>query len=414
MGQGKIESSLLPHEIRQAKIWREKSKWFATAALVFLAAAGVKYGTYYVHNDKFEGNAGVQRTIDATVAQAEKADRAWQDVESSGGPDKTRIINVNSLQMYRDMWADLWLDVTQALPKKNAMSPDEIKSTPRAEREQLFIETVNSQYQANISGALKMDDQQFKMLAQPSSAQGSGGAGAAAWVDPSAGRLRGGGGGARDDGGNLITPNRFQRAAPVAATPAPGEEGAAGELRGYLITLQCTSPNRNAPVLLESTLIKQLLERVSQTQALKDHKNYYVARAMIVAARQINSDEARKTVLKTAYDKKRLEQEKAQGPQDPLRQQPNQAVPPRGRQGAFVRPGITGRGDGGGAAASDKNDKDAYLDPLFPGESVLNDWALTVVIAVVLDPKAPPEGAAGTQTASVDPAVDDRRAAASR
>jgi hypothetical protein len=43
---------------------------------------------------------------------------------------------------------------------------------------------------------------------------------------------------------------------------------------------------------------------------------------------------------------------------------------------------------------------------------VLNDWAITVVIAVVLDPQAPPAGAEGTQTAGADPA--DRRLSVSR
>src|SRR5436305_1079718 len=46
MGQGKIESSLLPLEIKRAKIWQEKTRWFIGAAAVFLLAAGVKYGTY--------------------------------------------------------------------------------------------------------------------------------------------------------------------------------------------------------------------------------------------------------------------------------------------------------------------------------------------------------------------------------
>ena len=54
MGQGKIESSLLPQEIRKAKIWQEKTKWFAAAAAVFLLGAGVPFGMYYFHNDKFE------------------------------------------------------------------------------------------------------------------------------------------------------------------------------------------------------------------------------------------------------------------------------------------------------------------------------------------------------------------------
>src|SRR3954454_21119758 len=146
MGQGKIESSLLPQEIRKAKIWREKTKWFAIAATIFLAGAGVKYGMYYFHNDKFESNAQMQQQIDRTVRDAEGFDRDWATVESSGGPDKIKVSNINSLQTYRDVWADLWYDITRALPAQNGDSPEKLKSTPRADRQQVFIESVNSQY----------------------------------------------------------------------------------------------------------------------------------------------------------------------------------------------------------------------------------------------------------------------------
>jgi hypothetical protein len=44
----------------------------------------------------------------------------------------------------------------------------------------------------------------------------------------------------------------------------------------------------------------------------------------------------------------------------------------------------------------DQADREAFTDPLYPNELVLDDWQLTVVVAVVLDPKAP----AGDQNAA--------------
>src|SRR3954471_910071 len=102
MGQGKIGSSLLPVEIKRAKIWKEKTKLFATAAAICVAAVGVKYGMYAYHSSRFESNGSLQARIDGTVKEADGLDGKWTAIETSGEPDKIRIRNVNSLQTYRD------------------------------------------------------------------------------------------------------------------------------------------------------------------------------------------------------------------------------------------------------------------------------------------------------------------------
>ncbi len=432
MGQGKIDSSLLPHEIRQAKIWQEKTKWFATAAAICILAAGVKYGTYYFHNDRFVNNAPMQGQIDGTVRTAEGLDSSWQQIESSGGPDKIKITNINALQLYRDVWADLWYDITKALPAQNAESPEKLKAIPRADRQQVFIDSVNSEYLADLGPTLKLDPENFKLLAKPSAGPGGGQVPAyAPSVAPGAG-VRYSGRGGYDDGA------RGGRGY-MAPTPPPDSGAATGAPtaateRGYLITIELTSPNKAAPTLVDTTLLKDLMDRVSQANALKEHKNYYVARAMIVKAQQISSDEARKAILKGAYDTKRTEQERAQQPVDPQRglsSMPGRdgGYPGGGRGGEYGGRGgfrdrggysadrsAAGPGGGGGTggvdqAEIDKLNAEAYADPLYPKESVLGDWEMTVVIAVVLDPK-PPETTAETTTASaaIDPA-EDRRAA---
>jgi hypothetical protein len=456
MGQGKISSSLLPQEIRQAKIWKEKTKWFATAAAICVAAAGVKYGTYYFHNDKFESNAAMQQQIDRTVRDAEGFDRDWATVESSGGPDKIKVSNINSLQTYRDVWADLWYDITRALPAQNGDSPEKLKAIPRAERQQVFIESVNSQYLADLGPTLKMDSENFKMLAQPSAGPG-GGQVQQAYAPANVGVDRGG----RFAGGRGMYDESAGRGRYAPPAAQAGQEGnGAGtptpaEFRGYLVTLELTSPNKAAPTLVDGTLLKDLMDRVSQANALKEHKNYYVARAMIVRAQQIRSDEVRKAALKAAFDAKKAAQEQAAQPVDP--QRGLQPLPGRGEygggrgeyggRGAYDRggygrgsyggdrgaaagfggggrtgapnipmPAIQRPGGGGGTGAIDTAEQDklnaeAYVDPLYPKEQVLGDWEITVVIAIVLDPKAPETKTAENATASagVDPA-DDRRA----
>jgi type IV pilus assembly protein PilM len=447
MGQGKIESSLLPQEIRKAKIWQEKTKWFAAAAAVFLLGAGVPFGVYYLHNDKFQTNANsIQKTIDNTLSQAERNDREWTTIESSGGPDKARIINVNSLQQYRDVWGDLWFDITKALPAQNAMAPEKVAQIPRADRQQIFIESVNSRYEPQLAATLKLDPEQFKLLAQPSTG-GGGGANAAAYVPAAAAgdRFSGGanfnrGGAAYDDGGRPIGRGRGiigergfvpTPVAPVTPVPTPGAAPAETEDRGYLVTIVLTSPNKNAPQLVDTTFKDVLLERVSHLNAFKDKKGYYIARAMIVSARQISSDEERKTKLKQDYTEKRAAAEKAALPLD-QQQGFNPANLNRGAAGGdYARDRGPSRGGNfrgnfarndagvivrpGTARDADKVDpleSEAFTDPLFPKEKVVNDWVITVVMAVVLDPKQPPEPVATpAQTASLDVA-DDRRSAA--
>jgi type IV pilus assembly protein PilM len=464
MGQGKIDSSLLPQEIRKAKIWQEKTKWFAIAAGIAVVAAGVMYGNYYLNNDKFESNSPLESQISSAVGTATNLDSQWSQLESSGGPDKNKIVNINSLQTYRDVWTNLWLDITRTLPAENAQDPAKLKSTPRADRKQIFIESLNSQYQPDISAALKMDADNFKLLAQPSAGPG-GGQLQAAYAPTAGGGDRGMNPGRGRTGWEEPAYSRRSYMQPQGDSTAGSNTGdgttpAAPTERGYLITIELTSPNKAAPTLVDTNMLKVLLESDSLTNALKDHKRYYIPRAMIVKAQQIQSDETRKAFLKQAFDTKKAEQERAKQPVDPSQGFPTGGGEFGGRgnygRGNYGR-GDSGRGYGGrsgyprGGYPSDRNfrgtpalpptiqrpgglgtgtdtaDQDkanaeAYMDPLYPTEQVLNDWEMTVVIAVVLDPKQPDATAAATNgTSTVAPEgtpagspAEDRRDPASR
>lgn len=407
MDQGKIESSLLPQEIRKAKIWREKTKWFALAASICVVAAGVKYGTYYFHNDKFDSNAAIAAKNDAIIRQAEDNDRKWQAVETAGGPDKTRISNVLALQNYRDTWADLFYDITKALPAENAQPPEKLKATPRADRQQIFIDSFNSQYQPDIGKLVALDAESFKLLAQ-TTANGVPNGVYNGPVAPAGNAAPG----AFDDGGRP----RYERSRgnfggrgrgfpPPAPVPTPSvtpsAEGTATGERGYIITLQLTSPYKAATTLVEKMLTKDLTEQLSQINALKDHKNYYIARAMIVSRQQINTDENRKSAIKAAYDAKHKPETQNNDPRM-MRQTPGRNFGDRGARFPINNP--TRIPDPAKPDAK-QPEADPYVDPLYPNENVLNDWVFTVVIAVVLDPKAP-EAAPGTSTAAADVAPE--------
>jgi hypothetical protein len=406
---------------------------------VFVLGAGVKYGTYWFHNNKFEENASLRAQIDAVVDKADKNDRAWAEIEQSGGPDKVRIQNVAALQRYRDTWGDLWYDLTRSLPPQNGSRIDDLKKQARGDRQQVFVESMNSQYHTDLGRMLKMDADEFKRLAVPSGGAAGAAAGAAVRIPTRSddisdrnSRFRGGGGGAYvppDSAGAL------SGAAPAAnVNPDPaatgGDPAAVVSERGYLVTIQLTSPAKNALSLVENTLIKNLMANVSQANALKAGKGYYVGRAMIVSAQQISSDQARMGAIRAAYDQKRQEQEKAQngggggGGGSRIAPDSRQYFPPgRGGGGGGIpdrtpprggfdrRPtftpsvGRTGEDD----KAAKEREKEVFADPLFPNETVLDDWELTVLVAVVLDPQpAKPTGVDAGQTASAGPAEDRR------
>jgi hypothetical protein len=138
---------------------------------------------------------------------------------------------------------------------------------------------------------------------------------------------------------------------------------------------------------------------------------------MVVSAQQINSDETRKVKLRTDYDQKKMAQEQANQPAgaagggyDPSAAFRGRApMAPRGFGAGRVpdmsgRPRMTRPGGVEDTASMDQADREAFTDPLYPNELVLDDWQLTVVVAVVLDPKPPavdPNAAPPAQTASV-------------
>jgi len=397
MGRGKIESSLLPREIRQAKLWQEKTKWFAGAAALFVAAAGVKFGVYYYHNSQYESQAAeeARRTVASAIAVGETNDREWARLQSSDEAIKikTSLINTTSLANYRDLWADLWIDFTSTLPPANATAPDKIKSTPRTQRRQVFIESVTSQYQPDISNIVAMKDEEFKALgpaaAPAPSVPGMGGQ-----------TYRGAGG---EEG--MVRPTRPGVGGAYARGGAASENGdhtpATTGDRGYLLTVRLISPFNEARSVIEQTIVGKLKASLTADLAFKAGKPYYIAQAAIVSARQIKNDPDRQNTLKAAYEAKRA----AKSANDAAalgdgsgaaaggafnRGNELSGRRPIGGQGTFTRPTAPGGSGDPGAAGSDPTKDPAFEDGLFPGEHVLDDWEVTLLIAVVLDPKPTP------------------------
>ena len=158
MGEGKIESSLLPAAIRRAKVWRDKTKWFAAAAALFVVGTGVAYSSCWLTGKAAEV---AQQRNDSEITQVQNQATAlssrWQAVETAGAKDREQIKNTLALLKYRDTWANVLTDLYQAMPQpqpevvKAYQAADKSKVNvkslpPRDERRMIILDKIDTAY----------------------------------------------------------------------------------------------------------------------------------------------------------------------------------------------------------------------------------------------------------------------------
>jgi type IV pilus assembly protein PilM len=370
LGQGKITSSLLPESIRRAKIWKEKSKWFAAAAALFVVAAAVPYGRYYFDNWQYQQQAEVQADIARVQGQATTLSNNWSSIEQSGGPDRQRISNVKSILQYRNLSVDMITDLYHALPQfapdapkaLSSNNPDELKTIKRSDRQQIIIDSIRSVYRASMADVLA-PDAKLETFANDAGSAVDLGAPAPAFMPP--GAMPGGPGG---PGGYPGAPD--QGPPPDQSSPDAGSAGPVGAQRGFILTVRCTTPFKEGVRLIDQTFIKNLL--AIKPGAIPLDKAYYIAKAGFARRDSVKNDAALMSKMQADYGL-RAQHEGAQ-PGMPG------GGPPMG--GAF-NPGFMG-----GPAAGNTVPTEAFQDPILH-EDVRDDWEATIVIAVVLDPPPP-------------------------
>ncbi len=285
MGDGKINSSLLPETIRRERMWKLKSKWFAAAAATFVLASSVAYTSWYYDHVQFErDHTANYKEISDVLTSAGKLDKDWKEIESSGGPDQAQIGMVNGLLWGRDVWPGLIQDVTSSFPappsdpaKLAAMA----QSTKRSDRKIVLLQDWSTRYQSDMKTILEMKDEDFSALA------GSAAAGAA----PVRARS---GTAAPFPGGGMPIPGRGPMSgmpfppmmpshpvAPAAPAGGAGATPAPETIRGFLLTLRCTTPNSGRSTFVTNTLVKALRDL---GEANPDEPRSYVIRKVVVVS----------------------------------------------------------------------------------------------------------------------------------
>src|ERR1051325_11047487 len=159
MGQSKITSSLLPQTIRRQKIWQEKTKWFATAAALFVVGSLGAGASWYLNDYMYEQAQPVRAEYQAKFAQAKRLASTWQqEVEGMGQDDRNKLLSIDALQEYRDLWPTLMNEILASVPTADLQ---QLKQVKRENRKQIVVDSISSRYWPDIRAALQAPGAEF-------------------------------------------------------------------------------------------------------------------------------------------------------------------------------------------------------------------------------------------------------------
>jgi hypothetical protein len=376
MGDTKVTSSLLPAKIRREKMWKEKTKWFGAAAALFVLGTGLVAAKWlYLDMSQRSGQNTYAPQIDQVKGPAMTQDQQWSTIESAGGEDRTKVAELRKLDAHRQLWRNLIVDIYNAIPtpQKELLSgdPTDIKKIPRKQRKLIQIDSMDSRYvaESQLEPIVKSPPPEF-----------------ARWAA----------------NGNAPQNNPPPEGAPPMDNPDAANLGngvTQPSSRGFLITMKVTTPFDTAldpNGLIEKELIGNLM-KIKPDQS-RPKMEYAVARVQVLPPKRVKQDADRLSRIRTEYEamQKAMELANPKPPEDPNNPgasgtpgapaTPPGLPPPRGTYGGQWTPP-------GGTPAGAQVDADLYKDPVL-GETVIDDWEVTLLIAVVIDPPAPTAPAA--------------------
>lgn len=419
IGEGKITSSLLPEAIRRAKMWKEKSKWFAAAAGVFMLAPVVAGGFWYYNNFMYGQNQSIRTENERILSKGKRLVSDWHNrIEQGAEEDRKKLVTIKGLADYRDLVPSIVSEILAAAPAGN---PAELKSVQRNERQVVLIDGIGTEYHigmtplldsgADLSRYTKDLSNAVAGTAQQASFGGRGGMNSAG-ADEAINDLTPGAGG----GGAGVPEGRFGGRGVHFGNPDPmagGDAAADAEKkRGFIITIRGTTPNKAGGQFIQTTFIKALLDK-TEAKASDAHKAWYVARAEVVGVSPRVKEEGNANVAAPANFRGggRFSRGATFNPQqggtmmtlpDPDTEQDLSGdgtgntyrgrldgVRPSGRPSYDGRGTVTPTDTRTPEQIAEEERKKALEDRQFPGESIKGDTEFTAVIAVVLDPSKP-------------------------
>ncbi len=262
LGEGAVTSSLLPETIRRAKMWRAKTKWFASAAALFLFGTTLAGGMAYYHMFQHEQNKSAREANKATVKSATDLIRAWQnDVESNGATDRVKLTQLQSLQSGRETWISILGDLLTAAPP---FDKAKVAKMPRNKRPVIFLDQISSVYRFDVTSAVSAPQDGYPAYADQvkSGAADMSGAGPGAAIPFAGPGVRGG--------------------VPVAAVADAQSKPEEGKTRGFLVVVEGHTPNSDRSYM-DTAFVNNLKARTAEAMH-KAGKDWYVARAELISS----------------------------------------------------------------------------------------------------------------------------------
>ena len=166
LGLGKIESNLLPRAISRSMMWASKSKYFVTAAALLLLVSVLSFGRILFDKAAYRSKNSIRQDIQYVINRSNEATNNLRKQQDRGPVSQALMQREFDLFKYRQVIPELMEAILSALPneKNNPSQNDlykafkegnvqEILTTERKERKQIFITGMTIRFSEDIAAA---------------------------------------------------------------------------------------------------------------------------------------------------------------------------------------------------------------------------------------------------------------------
>jgi hypothetical protein len=259
LGLGRIESNLLPRAIASSMALASKAKYLTWTAVALLVIAALGIGRTVLDSAKYKAQEGTRRRISNNIRDAEDAKRKLDNQIMRENQSKQIIEAAYKSFEYREVLPEVIETVLSVFPNGENNSRQRelysafergdvlaVKETPRKERKQMFITSMNVYYAPDVATA-GFGRTQLKGGSAPAGAP----TGPTVEFDRSMGPM-----GPRGPMGfGMGGPATFSRGRDTRAG------GAATERAGFVITVTGYTPYKNIGELLDPAGVKDDQDR---------------------------------------------------------------------------------------------------------------------------------------------------------
>ncbi len=152
VGMAQIDANLVPVNTLREQMWHQKTKWFAAAAAIVVAGAGIAVLKPVLESKSMAVSEPEQ--VASTVAIAKKWKSQFEELQASSDLGASAA-NMTQLLDYRRVWPQLTHDAAAALASTNPqeqLTSDEIEeaaSVPASQRRLVRMQGLDGQYVYN-------------------------------------------------------------------------------------------------------------------------------------------------------------------------------------------------------------------------------------------------------------------------